>query len=53
MASFCLLFLWLLQAQSRELEEYGGGWRFLLKAVKEAVRDGGGVEELMVGTSQK
>lgn len=49
----CLLLLWLLQAHSGGLEENSDGWRFLLKAVMEAMRAGGGLEELMVGTSQK
>ena len=47
------LLLWLLQAHSGGLEEDNDGWRFLLMAMMETMRAGGGLEDCVVGISQK
>ena len=47
------LLLWLLQAHSGGLEENNNGWSFLLMAMMETMRVGGGLEECVVGISLK
>lgn len=44
---------WFLQAHSGGLEENNGGWRFLRMAAMERMRAGAGLEECVIGISQK